>query len=415
MSIPVAKQYIKDFEQMGLGVFVHFGIYSIVSKGEWHGYYLKGNSEKIAEYKALKYKFNPDSMENIVLEAKKAGAKYITLTTKHHDGFALFDTCGITDFDAMHSAAKRDLVKEFVEACRKHDIVPMFYYATHEFFNDDEDNNFPKYLEYIRNSVEVLCKNYGKIGGLWFDGNWSKTGEGDVWEEEKLYALIRKYQGEAMIINNTGLQRCGEVGNLEIDSVTYERGKAAPLNREGMKKYVAAEVCDSSNGHWGIANDFNHKSPKYILECLCKSRGAGANYLFNVGPEASGHVPSFQAALLGLIGEWMSIFGEAIYNGRPFWYNEKDDNFVLKSVDGKHAYFVCFDLLRRGSANVTYLSGKEGAYSYENFTDRVENIRWMDNDEQLDYSYDGDTLTVNLAGYDYGYDYCVRIAKADIK
>ena len=111
----------------------------------------------------------------------------------------------------------------------------------------------------------------------------------------------------------------------------------------------------------------------------------------------------------------MNIFGEAIYNGRPFWYNQKDDNFVLKSVDGKHAYFVCFALLRRGSANVTYLSGKEGAYSYENFTDRVENIRWMDNDEQLDYSYDGDTLTVNLAGYDYGYDYCVRIAKADIK
>lgn len=362
MSIPTAKEYIKDFEQLGFGVFVHFGLYSLLENGEWAAK-LKPNFISEKDYKALTNKFNPDNMENMVKQIKKSGAKYITLTTRHHDGFSLYDTCGLSDFDAVHSAAGRDLVKEFVDACRKYDIVPFFYHTTLEWWHPDFDDNFDKYLEYLRNSVEILCKSYGKIGGLWFDGNWSKKGEGDVWQEDKLYATIRKYQPNAMIINNTGLSFTGQVGHPEIDSVTFERGNPRPVDRTGMSKYIAGEVCDSINMHWAVANDINFKSPKTILDTLTKCRSAGANYLFNVGSDAKGNIPSYPLAMLEVIGKWMGIFGEAIYNGRPYWNRESSKVFVLK--DDKYLYFVHTDLSRRGSADVTYMSGIEGEVKFE--------------------------------------------------
>lgn len=411
MSIPEAKKYIKDFEQLGFGVFVHFGLYSILEKGEWSARLRTGLITKEDYYKLTK-KFNPGNMENMVLQIKNSGAKYITLTTKHHDGFHLFDACGNSEFDVMHSAAGRDLVKEFVTACRKHDIVPFFYYATMEWWHPDFDGNFDRYLEYLRNDVKLLCTNYGKIGGLWFDGNWSKKGEGDIWQEDKLYSLIRKYQPDAMIITNTGLSSTGSVGHPEIDSVTYERGNARPINRDGMDKYISGEVCDSINMHWGIADDINYKSPMQILTSLIKSRSAGANYLFNVGPDSNGNIPQYPLATLNVIGKWINIFGNAVYNGRPYWYREDSSVFILK--DDKHLYFFYINLARKGSSDVTYISGTEGMIKFNDIGVNVANIKWMDNNEQLDYSKDEDDLTVNFTGYDYGTDYCVRVAVGDI-
>lgn len=406
--IPEAKQYIKDFEQLGFGVFVHFGLYSLVGKGEWTG---KLANWDVSEYRKLADRFEVDDMGNMVRDIKRSGAKYITLTTRHHDGFSLYDTCGLSNFDAPHSAAGRDLVKEFTDACRENDIVPFFYHTTLEFWHPDfNEANFDKYLEYLRNSVEILCTNYGKIGGLWFDGNWSMPD--DMWQEDKLYSMIRKYQPEAMIINNTGLSKTGKIGNEEIDSVTFERGNPAPINREGMKKYITGEVCDSINNHWGLADDINFKRPKDIISALCNCRSAGANYLFNVGPDGRGNIPEFPKAMLGVIGRWMELFGQAIYNGRPFWHSEKTKNVVLK--DSEHVYFIYFDLLRKGSANVVYLEGAEGAFTFENFNLPVRNIRWMDNGEKLEYQSNGNDLTVHFAGYDYGMDYCVRVAIGDI-
>lgn len=407
MSIPIAKQYIKDFEQLGFGVFIHFGLYSILERGEWAANDLGIPYE---EYRKLMDKFVVDDLRPMVAEIKKSGAKYITLTTRHHDGFSLYDTCGLNDFDAPHSAAGRDLVKEFVDACREYDIVPFLYHTTIEWYNPDFHNDFDKYLKYIRDSVEILCKNYGKIGGLWFDGNWEKKGAD--WKEDELYGMIRKYQPEAMIINNTGMSARGAVGHPEIDSVTYERGKATPIDREGAPKYVSAEVCDSINMHWGIAQDINYKSPKAIIEALCRSRCAGANYLFNVGPDKNGHIPLYPKATLEVLGQWMGLFGEAIYNGRPFWYNEDMDNFVLKS--DKHAYFFCFNVRREGNANVALIEGSNRVCSFKDFNLKVDNIHWMDNDEKLNFAYEGDNLLVHFHGYDYGLDYCVRVAKADI-
>ena len=123
---------------------------------------------------------------------------------------------------------------------------------------------FNEYLDYLYKSVEILCTNYGKIGGLWFDGNWSKEAD---WEEDALYGMIRQYQPEAMIINNTGLSELGKVGHPEIDSVTFERGNPAFV--DNSDKYRAGEMCQVLNDHWGYAaGDCNYKSVKELIEGL---------------------------------------------------------------------------------------------------------------------------------------------------
>ncbi len=410
MSIPVAKQYIKDFEQLGFGVFVHFGLYSLLEEGEWTYELNKWEPE---EYRKLMGRFNPRPMGELVREIKKSGAKYITLTTRHHDGFSLYDTCGLNDYDAPHSAAGRDLVREFVDACRKEDIVPFLYHTTLDWWHKDFKNDFDAYLKYLRNSVELLCKNYGKIGGLWFDGNWSKKGEGDVWQENELYALIRKYQPDAMIINNTGLSRLGELGHPEIDSVTCERGNPSPINRNGMKKYIAGEVCDSITNFWGIAEAFEIKSPKALIEQLSLSRCAGLNYLINVGPEGDGSLDNMSYAILEIIGKWMAKYGEAVYNGRPLWQKDGVSNFVLKSE--QNVYFFCFKLRFRANEDAIIDADKfEGKFTFDNFALPVENIRWMDNGEALEFEQSENSLTVNFTPYRYGSDYVVRVAKGKI-
>ena len=342
-QVPVAAPYIARFEQLGFGMFVHFGLYSLLGRGEWVRELEKIPAEK---YEPLAGQFAPGDMGEIVKVAKAAGCRYITLTTRHHDGFSLYDTRGIRNadgFDALHTPAGRDLVAEFVARCRENDILPFFYHTTldwrwHNKKTQDLDlDEFNEYLDYLYKSVEILCTNYGKIGGLWFDGNWSRPK--DDWKEDRLYKMIHRLQPDAMVINNTGLGALGAFGKSEeIDSVTFENNTARPVNREGMKKYIAGEVCKTMNSHWGRSNrDFNMLSPARVIERLCQSRGSGANFLMNIGPEAQGKIPNYEKALFELVGQWMDIFGEAIYNGKPV-YNIKchGNDFMLQ--DGKTYY-----------------------------------------------------------------------------
>ena len=399
---------VEQFEKMGFGMFVHWGLYSQLGMGEWT-YYL--HKRDMNEYKKLKDTFTAKDFnaEELVLTAKKAGCKYITLTTRHHEGFSLYDTCGLTDFDAVHAPCGRDLIREFVDACRKYDIVPFFYHTTLDWYNEDYKKDFDTYLEYLRKSVEILCKNYGKIGGFWFDGNWNKPNAD--WKLDELYGTIRKYQPEAMIINNTGLSARGEVCHPEIDSVTFEQGRPTPMNREGMKKYLSAEMCYTLNDHWGVGyGDFNYKSPKELIECLCDCRKVGANLLLNIGPGPQGNIIPMQKELLSIIGDWMNIFGEAIYEGKPYDSHSIGKNFILKG-DGC-LYMFCYDLGIAGMENVTVGNRYAGIYSFSGIKDKIKSVEWLDNKEKLDFTQSGDNLMVNFTGTPYGTSYCVRVAKA---
>ncbi len=413
MAIPIPEKRVAEFEKLGFGMFIHWGLYSQLGRGEW---VMHQERIPVDEYKELAKTFTAAKFDpyKIAQTAKAAGMKYITLTTRHHEGFSLYDTRGLSTYDAPHSAAGRDLIREYVDACNDVGIVPFFYHTTLDWYHPDFNTNFKSYLQYLRDSVEVLCSEYGKIGGLWFDGNWSKPGED--WEEDALYGVIRKHQPEAIIVNNTGLSARGEPGNLQLDSVTFEQGRPTPMNREGMSKYFAAEMCHTLNAHWGCGYaDFNYKSLPHLIETLCACRKVGANYLLNVGPTGEGEITLLQEALLRGIGDWISLGGGSIYEGKPCGVTCEDapKNFALR-IDNK-LYFYVHDLSITGDSNVTVAGGGAGDKVFTGVPGKIKSVKWTDCDGDLAFTQDGDKVTIGCTGYTYGKSLVVRVAEAEIE
>ncbi|MBQ6825450.1 MAG: alpha-L-fucosidase [Clostridia bacterium] len=405
----IVKEYIKNFEKLGFGMFVHFGLYSILGKGEWIRHSAQIPEE---EYDLLLSEFNPDLdwADNLVATAKKAGCKYITLTTRHHDGFSLYDTKGLSDYDAMHAKCKRDLVKEFVDACNKNGIIPFFYHTMLDWHEPSYRLDFKKYLQYLRDSVELICTQYGKIGGIWFDGMWDKPAP--EWEEDLLYAVIRKHQPEAMIINNSGLSALGALGHIELDSVTFERGVPKPINLDCSPKYIASEMCEVLNECWGYgAEDICYKAPATIIEELADCRKYRSNFLLNVGPLPNGRLRNIDAATFEIIGQWMDIFGKTIGEPAPTGItvtgNERD--FILKSEDGNY-YLFCYGLPSESDPNVTRIHNLDYDLKFP-FSSEIESVTFMDNGDKIDFEQKDGICTIHTFPYVFGRNLVVRVAK----
>lgn len=396
----IVKDYVKRFEKLGMGMFVHFGLYSLAGKGEW-SYRLAPGVAEI--YPKLFSEFNPkpDWAKKLVATAKRAGCKYITLTTRHHDGFSLFDTKGLNDYDAPHTPAGRDLVREFVDECRAADIIPFFYHTLLDWHHPDYEGNFPSYLAYLRESVKLLCTEYGPIGGIWFDGKWNKPNED--WEEDALYSTIRKYQPEAMIINNTGLSKRGELGHIELDSVTFERGKPKPLNLEDSPKYVASEMCQVLGTHWGFAqNDFSARSVGDLIGDLVSCRRYGSNFLLNVGPTGEGYVPELDTAVLHRIGDWVAYNEPALRLPRPtdITVEGKEQDFLL--FDGKDTYYLFAHGINM-SADPNVQQTQAALYEERfNLDRRIKSAEFLHTGEALSFEEQGNAKIVRTKPYPYG-------------
>ena len=406
----IVKEYVKAFEKLGFGMFVHFGVYSVIGRGEWHKAHVTAE-----EYYPCCKEFNPekDWAKQLVSTAKKAGCKYITLTTRHHDGYSLFDTCGLSALDAPHFIG-RDLVREFVDACNEAGIIPFFYHTLLDWYEESYKTDFKKYLQYLRDSVEILCKNYGKIGGLWFDGMWDKPGED--WEEDALYGTIRKHQPEAMIINNTGLKARGALGHIELDSVTFERGRPGEINMEGSPKYIASEMCQTLNEHWGYTKlDFCYKSLKDLIEDFCVCRRYGSNFLLNVGPMGNGYLRPLDKAMLEEMGKWVEIYKEALYQPRPsgIEITSKPEDFILEH-EGAY-YLFCHNLPMALNPDVALT--KDAVFVDEfQFDKKIKSITAMDG-EKVTYEVrqENGITSIKCPYYEYGTHLAVRIAKIEVE
>ena len=392
--------YIEKFKNMGFGLFVHFGLYSIVGEGEW---YLHLNPEaNVEEYEKLKDKFfvSENWARELVYTAKRAGCKYITLTTRHHDGFSLYDTQGLSDYDAPHSACRRDLIKEFVSACNEENIVPFFYHTLLDWRVESYKNDFPKYIDYLVKSIEILCGNYGKIGGFWFDGMWDKPFED--WQEDRLYGTIRKYQPEAMIINNTGLNELGKTGHREIDGVTFERGKPCAVNK--TDKDIAGEMCQILNDHWGYAEeDCNYKSVKELIEDLVDCRKCGCNFLLNTGLKGDGSVNAIDREILAQIGKWINANKGFIYKSKPCEITADGADILF---DGENYYAVIKDVPMSADPNVQRGEDVKKVKIYA----KIRSASWLDSGEEVEIK-NGE---IPVKPFPYGKSYNVRVVKFDI-
>ena len=399
-------QYIKEFEKMGFGLFVHFGLYSVLEKGEWIKYVYNISDE---EYEKLTLKFNPSKSwaKKLVRTAKKAGAKYITITTRHHDGFSLYDSSEVSNYDAPHSAAKRDLIREFVDECHKNNIKPFFYHTLLDWYNKDFDNDFPRYIDYLIKSVEILCKNYGEVGGFWFDGFWSKP-DAD-WRFERLYGTIRKYQPNAMIINNTGLSALGEVSHYEIDAVTFERGKPFKVSCADGKER-AGEVCDSITDHWGFARrDIVIKSISCLIDELIDCKRCGCNLLLNVGPQANGLLRPIEEATLLELGKWISINKEAVFDTQISEISSQNA-IIFEKNDTYYAFIK--DVPMSSNENVARQQNRPRVVI--DTKKRIVGAKFLD-DPKIKVPVDNKNKTIEVLPFFYGTSLYTRVLKFKLK
>ena len=418
----ILEKRILDFEKLGFGMFVHFGLYSVLGKGEWAQQCL-GIPQ--GEYAALTKDFcpAPDWAQQLADTAKSAGCKYITLTSRHHDGFSLYDTRGLSDYDAPHVCG-RDLVKEFIDACRCRDILPMFYHTLIDWREEtcpytsetnpewNREGNWEAYMEYLQKSVELLCANYGPIGGIWFDGMWAYWD--NDWQEDKLYGMIRARQPQAMIINNTGLHHMGQLGHIELDSVTFERGKPTPINQEGAKKYIASEMCQVLNDHWGYAaGDYNYKSFSTLISDLTLCRRYRSNFLLNVGPMPNGKIRPIELGILEGIGHWVKNNAEAIYEPAPSGIEvDNEEDFILQK--GNAYYLFIHGVPMMGDPDVSMESKTDKLKVSFAFHGNVKKATWLDDGSEAQITQEENKTTVKIKPFSYGHSGYVRVCKIEL-
>jgi alpha-L-fucosidase len=304
------------------GMFIHWGIYSVPA-GEWKGKTVPGASEwimhtaqiSIAEYEPLAPQFNPKHFDasKIVGLAREAGMKYLVITSKHHDGFCMWDAKE-TDWDVFGASPfHRDVMREMSDECRKQGIRFGVYYSIMDWHHPDAKGaNFPKYVEYLRGQVTELIQNYNP-DILWFDGEWIEEWTPALGAD--LYQLCRELKPEIIVNNRVGK---GRVGMSASKSSAGDFGTPEQeVPSRGLPGYDW-ETCMTMNDSWGYKTaDHNWKDSTTVIRTLADIASKGGNFLFNIGPTRDGEVPPESVKGLEEVGKWMKVNGESIYGTGP--------------------------------------------------------------------------------------------------
>lgn len=393
----------EDFAKMKYGMFVHWGLYSQLGDGEW-----VMNNKKInyGEYKNLAKFFNPTAFDaaKLVGLAKKAGMKYITLVTRHHDGFSMWDT-KYSDYNIMNTPYKKDVVKMFADECHKQGIKLYFYYSLLDWGRDDypwetgrtgpkagkKPSNYGQYLQFMKNQITELLTNYGEIGGIWFDGHWdqeSNEGKADSkskidWKYDEIYSLIHSLQPKTLVANNHHINTIeGE------DYQIFERdlpgeNKAGYSGIQQSSTLLPLETCETLSASWGWnINDTKFKSKATVIELLAGAAGKNANLLLNIGPLPNGEIDQRFIDTLTAVGTWLDKYGETIYSTKGNFIKAQDWGNITKKGN---KYFV--HLLRDIDADYVVIP---------NFTSRIKSVRTFDDSKIVKFEKVSETKDVKL-------------------
>ena len=295
---------MKWWHEARFGMFVHWGLYSQLGRHEW-----VMNRERIPvkEYEKLArtWEVNPRPMRQWARLARDAGMKYIVLTTKHHEGFCLWDT-EQTDYNAVKCTPGRDLVAEYVDACREYGLKVGFYYSLMDWHHPDGARCLKdaaarrRFVKFTQGCVRELMSNYGDIDILWYDVSWPLRSPA-AWQSEKINAMARSLQPNIIINNRSQLDE--DFGTPEEHVVAEGPGRAW-------------EACMTFNGSWGYmpyAPDEDWRSAREVVSLLQTCTAGGGNLLLNIGPVPDGSVPPQAVERLKPVGKWLAKYGEALY------------------------------------------------------------------------------------------------------
>jgi alpha-L-fucosidase len=319
------------------GMFIHWGLYAVPageykgqrdpSIGEWIMKHLKIPA---SEYEKFVGQFNPVKFEarEWVRIAKDAGMKYIVITSKHHDGFAIFDS-KVTDYDIMATPFHRDVLKELADAAREAGIELCFYHSILDWHHPDAQGpafpdyekvanpSWPRYVAgHMKPQLKELLTSYGRIGVLWFDGDWIKEWSDD--QGRDLYAYVRGLQPSLIVNNRVGAGRQGMGGLSKAGTFAGDFGTPEQEVPATGLPGVDWESCMTMNDTWGYKTlDQNWKSAQTLVRTLIDTSSKGGNFLLNVGPTAEGLIPGPSVERLAAMGRWLRVNGEAIHGSGP--------------------------------------------------------------------------------------------------
>ena len=325
----------KEFADSKFGIFIHWGIASVYGQGEW---YLHRSQLNHQEYKKAADAFYPHRFDakEWVAAIKDSGAKYITFVSRHHDGFSMWDTAH-SEYDIIDATPfKRDIIKELARECHRQGIRLHFYYSHIDWGRDDYpmptcttghhkrkvsgkdhfEGGWDNYYKFMNDQLTELLTKYGKIGAIWFDGQWdhSKDTEPFDWRLDGQYALIHKLQPACLVGNNHHI--AAQPGE---DFQIFERdlpgeNKAGYSDGQEVTNHLPLETCQTMNKSWGYsAKDTAYKSSDELIRYLVSTSGKGANLLLNIGPQPNGEIPAAALERMKVMGEWLRKYGETIY------------------------------------------------------------------------------------------------------
>ena len=386
------------FQDAKFGLFIHWGVYSTLGDGEW---VMQQQKIKTDRYELLPDFFNPQKFdaEAWVKLAKAAGMKYITITTKHHDGFAMYDS-KISDYNIVDDTSYgKDIFRMLEEACKKEGIKLFAYYSQLDWHHPDyyprgktgqdlgrpESGNWQDYITYQNAQIKELAENYD-IAGFWFDGYWDQNDlkkAGKPYEDfdlEETYKIIHGVNPGLLIGNNHHLAPiAGE------DFQMFEKdlpGKNTAGFSEGSQiGNLPLETCETINHSWGFnLQDDHHKSTKELIQYLIKAAGNNANFLLNIGPMPNGAIQKEHKERLKELGAWMEINGESIYNTRG---GEYQTEHMVSTKKSKILYLHILD------KEVTSVSIPE-------FKDKIKDVVYFSDATPVNYTLRKGTLSFEI-------------------
>lgn len=340
----------REFANDRFGIFLHWGIYSMFAQGEWYLNY----GPTAEEYMKAARGFYPAQFNaaDWVAAIKDSGAKYICITTRHHDGFSMWDTAE-NDYNIVDGTPfGRDILKELSDECQKQGIALHLYYSHldwvredypqgrtgHDTGRDASKANWDSYYGFMNRQLRELLTGYGPIRAIWFDGWWDHDEDATPfnWHLDEQYAMIHSLQPGCMVANNHHqVPFPGE--DIQIFERDLPGENSAGLSGQAISR-LPLETCNTMNGMWGYKlRDQNYKDSRTLIRYLVKAAGMGANLLLNVGPQPSGELPATALSRLKEMGTWMRANGETIYGTQagPFpaqsWGTStlKDDRLFL--------------------------------------------------------------------------------------
>lgn len=345
-----AREWFTDAK---FGLFIHWGPFSIPGDGEW---VMNNRNITVKNYTRLKDFFNPIEFNAAqwVSMAKNAGMNYITLITRHHDGFSMWDTKA-SDFNIMNTPYHKDIVKMIADECHKQNVKLFLYYSLLDWRRDDYSywtgrtgkgtgrtvhGDWNNYIAFMKQQLTELLTNYGEIGGIWFDGYWdqlsddtNKVNKPNVdWHLNEIYTLIHQLQPQCLIGNNHHIQPMpGE--DFQMFEKDLPGGNTTGFG--GAKaSALPLETCETINNSWGFnITDTTYKTTTQLVDYLVKAAGYGANFLLNIGPMPNGEIqPEFKERL-SFMGKWLHTYGESVYNTKGGYIHPQSWGCITQKGD----------------------------------------------------------------------------------